>query len=81
MVALEEGGVAGGEFVEDVCELGDVGAQGSSRVYNVFFSRAWQGTDAGSGRGTFSPTPGPQEDSVWGYEGKVGFGVRHGYAG
>jgi hypothetical protein len=61
--------------------LGRGQSQGSSRGYDVIFSRAGQGTDAGSARGTFAPRPGPSKDSVWGHEDPVGFGIRHGCAG
>jgi len=61
--------------------LGRGQSQGSSRGYDVIFSRAGQGTAAGSARRTFGPTPGPPKDRVWGYEDRVGFGVRYGCAG
>jgi hypothetical protein len=39
--------------------LGRGQSQGSSWDYDVIFSRAGKGTDAGTARGTFGPTPGP----------------------
>jgi len=61
--------------------LGRGQSQGSSRGYDVIFSRAGKGTDVGTAQGTFGPTQGPLKGSVWGDEDQVASRVRHGCAG
>jgi hypothetical protein len=60
--------------------LGRGQSQGSSRGYDVIFSRAGKGTDAGTAQGTFGPTPAPSKGSVWGDENQVDSRLRHGCA-